>query len=104
MIEDLNERQEARKQRKANPDAWRLPQGESSSKLEGGEVGDDTAKTDQFTDLTVEQLREWATANGATIPDNKKLKADILEYLRNFAAYKAANGGQNPTPAWAGNN
>lgn len=102
-MHELEKRLAARTARKANPDAWRLPAGEKSDvvKAEGEDL---SGKDDQFADMTIAQLKEWASANGAAIPTEKTSKVDILEFVRNLAAYKAANGGNSPVAGWNNNN
>lgn len=66
--------------------------------------GANTSNKDQFEDMTINQLKDWVKANGAEVPNDVKLHADIKEYARNYSSYLEAQkeeGGTNTGGAWS---
>lgn len=49
----------------------------------------------EFDNLTIEQLRAKATELGTEVPKDKTVKSDILEFVKNLAAFKAAESNEN---------
>lgn len=60
-----------------------------------GIVQDGEVESGEFDNLTIEQLRAAATELGTEVPKDKTVKADILEFVKNLAAFKAADSDEN---------
>ena len=60
-----------------------------------GIVQEGEAEPGEFDNLTIEQLRAKATELGTEVPKDKTVKADILEFVKNLAAFKAADSDEN---------
>jgi hypothetical protein len=60
-----------------------------------GIVQDGEVEPDKYDGMTVEQLRAAATELGTEVPKDKTVKADILEFVKNLAAFKATADAEN---------
>jgi hypothetical protein len=60
-----------------------------------GIVQEGEAEPDKYDTLTIDQLRAAATELGTEVPKEKTVKADILEFVKNLAAFKAAESDED---------
>lgn len=59
-------------------------------------VEGDGSDQSEFDGMTVDELKKASVDRFETeVPKDKTLKADILEFVKNLAAYKAQDGGED---------
>lgn len=58
-------------------------------------IDTDNAGSTDYSSMTIDQLKDAAKGLGTEVPGDKTLKADILPFVENLAAFKAQEAGES---------